>query len=58
MLGDGPLSSCMNSVGLEPVIMIVSIGNKLSLEKGSLVNTARKVRFGIFLGALPFGLFG
>ena len=34
-LGNGPLSLCMNFVGLEPNNMIVSVGNKLSLVKGS-----------------------
>ena len=31
---------------------------KLSLGKDSLVNTARKLNFGIFFGASPFGLSG
>ena len=56
--GDGPPSLCMSCVGSGPTTMTVSIGNKLSLGKGSRVNTARKVRFGIFFGALPSGLFG
>ena len=56
--GDGPHSLCMNFVGLGPGTTTASTGNNRSLEKGSRVDMGRKAKFGISLGALPFGPFG
>lgn len=56
--GDGPLTLCTNCVGLGLAITITSTGSKLYLVKGSPKNLARWLKFGIFLGALPFGLLG
>ena len=56
--GNGPYSSCMNSVGLERVITIASIGSKHCLERGSKGNLSKKSKFGIFFVALRYGQFG
>ena len=41
-LGDGPLLSCMNYVGLELAIIIVLTLNKFSLGKGFQKNAVKK----------------
>ena len=53
-LGVGQHISCMNFVEFIRAIMIVLIGNKSSLEKDFLKNTAIKSKFGTFLEVLPF----
>ena len=57
-LGDGLHSSCTSFVGSKVPTMIVSVGSKLSLEKWFPRNMAKRLRFGISLGALLFGPFG
>jgi hypothetical protein len=56
--GGGLLISCMNFVGFARATTIASIGNNLSLGKGSPRSMAMRPKFGTSLEALPFGRFG
>ena len=56
--GDGPLLLCTLFMGLELAIMIVLIGSKPCLGKGSLRNSARRSKFGTSCVASCFGPFG
>ena len=56
--GDGPLSSCMNFVGLGLVTMTTSTGNNPHSGKGFLVNMVKRLKLGTSLGVLHCGPFG